>query len=67
MTVEMMDLEIFMEKARVDMRSSVRGDDSSAYIARLESVAENMATENAVNRMLFGTMFFGMLVQMCFF
>jgi predicted unusual protein kinase regulating ubiquinone biosynthesis (AarF/ABC1/UbiB family) len=67
MTVEMMDLEIFMEKARVDMRNSVRGDDSNAYIARLESVAENMATENAVNRMLFGTMFFGMLVQMCFF
>ena len=67
MTVEMMDLEIFMEKARADMRSSVRGDDSNAYIARLESVAENMATENAVNRMLFGTMFFGMLVQMCLF
>jgi len=67
MTVEMMDLEIFMEKARVDMRSSVRGDDSSAYIARLESVAENMATETAVNRAMFGTMFFGMLLQMVLF
>jgi hypothetical protein len=33
----------------------------------LESVAENMATENAVNRAMFGTMFFGMLLQMVLF